>query len=111
MSDLSESIKYYRRLNDLTQAELAEHLNVKPTAVSAWELGRNKPLMDKIEMMSQLFNISKSELLGEAQGDHNVFSIFNQLNAPRQQNVYRYVKEQLEEQNNAEQHKKGDQKL
>lgn len=101
MSDLSESIKYYRKLNNLTQAELAEHLNVKPTAVSAWELGRNKPLMDKIELMSQLFNISKSELLGETQDDHNILFIFNQLNAPRQQNVYHYAKDQLEEQNKA----------
>lgn len=65
MSTLSENIKSYRKSSKLTQKELAEQLHVAATAVSAWELGRNKPLMDNIEKMSQIFNIKKSELLGD----------------------------------------------
>ena len=63
--DLSNNIRYYRKLNKLTQADLANKLDVAPTAISAWEVGRNKPLMDKIEQMSTLFNIKKSDLLGD----------------------------------------------
>ena len=63
--DLSNNIRYYRKLNKLTQADLANKLDVAPTAISAWEVGRNKPLMDKIEQMSTLFNVKKSDLLGD----------------------------------------------
>lgn len=65
MSVLSENIKFYRKQNGLTQKELAKILGVAPTAVSAWELGRNKPLMDNVEQMSETFNIKKSVLLGD----------------------------------------------
>lgn len=63
--DLANNIRYYRKLNKPTQADLANKLDVAPTAISAWEVGRNKPLMDKIEQMSTLFNVKKSDLLGD----------------------------------------------
>ncbi|HFI0150979.1 TPA: S24 family peptidase [Streptococcus suis] len=65
MPTLAENIKLYRKKARLTQKELASKLGVAPTAVSAWELGRNKPLMDNIESMALLFDIKKSMLLGE----------------------------------------------
>lgn len=49
----------------MTQADLAKELGIFSTTISAWEVGRNKPLIDKIEMMANLFNIKQSELLGE----------------------------------------------
>lgn len=65
MATLAENIKKYRKANKFTQKSLAEELGIAPTAVSAWELGRNKPLMDNVEQMASLFNISKSQLLGD----------------------------------------------
>lgn len=65
MATLAENIKYFRKQQGLTQKDLANKLSMAPTAISAWEVGRNKPLMDNIEQMAQLFNIKKSELLGD----------------------------------------------
>ncbi|QTJ49173.1 LexA family transcriptional regulator [Dolosigranulum pigrum] len=65
MTTLANNIKYYRKLNSLTQKDLADKLKIKPTAISAWELGRNKPLMDNVEKMASLFDVSKSQLLGD----------------------------------------------
>lgn len=65
MAKLGENIKNYRTSLKMTQADLADALGVFSTTVSAWEVGRNKPLIDKIEMMAQIFNVKKSELLGE----------------------------------------------
>lgn len=65
MTTLSENIKFYRKQVGLTQKTLAEKLGIAPTAVSAWELGRNKPLMDNIEQMSIIFGVKKSVLLGD----------------------------------------------
>ncbi|HFU4173904.1 TPA: helix-turn-helix domain-containing protein [Streptococcus suis] len=65
MATLAENIKYFRKQQGLTQKDLANKLNMAPTAVSSWEVGRNKPLMDNIELMSRIFNVKKSELLGD----------------------------------------------
>lgn len=73
--NLANNIKYYRKLNKLTQADLASKLDVAPTAISAWEVGRNKPLMDKIEMMSELFDIRKSDLLGDELLPNNLIMV------------------------------------
>lgn len=65
MATLSENIKRFRKQSGLTQKELAFKLGIVPTSISAWEVGRNKPLMDNIEMMAQIFNVKKSDLLGD----------------------------------------------
>lgn len=65
MATLSENIKRYRKQSGLTQKELAFKLGIVPTSISAWEVGRNKPLMDNIEMMAKIFNVKKSDLLGD----------------------------------------------
>ena len=62
---IAENIKKYRKAKGYTQNDLAKLLNVKPTTISAWEVGRNKPLMDKIEMLSNLLGVKKSDIIGE----------------------------------------------
>lgn len=107
MSILSENIKLYRKQSKLTQKELAARLGIAPTAVSAWELGRNKPLMDNIEQMAILFGVKKSILLGETLGEltspsdsllNDLTGKVVQLTSPRQRKVLTYATEQLEEQ-------------
>jgi len=43
---IGEIIRYYRRLKNYSQKELAEVLNVTESAVSAWERGLSKPGLD-----------------------------------------------------------------
>ena len=50
-------IKTLRKEHKYTQESLAKKLGVAPTAVSAWERDANKPLMDKIMMMADIFNV------------------------------------------------------
>ncbi len=54
---VGDIIKQLRKAQKMTQAELAEKLKVKPTAVSAWERNENRPLMDKISTLAELFNV------------------------------------------------------
>lgn len=54
---LSELIKHLRKEKGLTQAKLADMLGVSMTAVSSWELGKCKPLMDKVSKMAQIFEV------------------------------------------------------
>lgn len=73
---IGQKIKQLRKAHKLTQEELAKILDVKPTAVSAWELGRNKPLMDKLDMMAHYFGVPISYFFEENQikGSRNCFN-------------------------------------
>lgn len=62
---VGDLIKKLRKKNNLTQAELAKKLNVAPTAVSAWERHENRPLIDKIVMMSEMFGVPLTEFFSE----------------------------------------------
>ncbi|WP_349517293.1 XRE family transcriptional regulator [Leuconostoc mesenteroides] len=98
--DISQNIKLYRKQNGYTQVDLAKLLNVKPTAVSAWESGRNKPLMDKVTLMANIFNINISQLVGDTFEVNDINPIYSKLSTIRKKNVYRYAVDQLDEQNN-----------
>ncbi|MCC9940957.1 helix-turn-helix transcriptional regulator [Streptococcus agalactiae] len=113
MANLSDNIKYFRKQNKLTQKELAKKLKIAPTAISAWEVGRNKPLMDNIEQMASIFGIPKSKLLGDEiykiQGTvspelipstlQKITSTSSQLEHSRQLIVLNTAETQLEQQN------------
>lgn len=68
---MAKKIKHIRKQFKLTQKELADRLDVAPSAVSGWERGANNPLMDKIEMMSEMFNVPISYFFEESEvGDY-----------------------------------------
>ena len=106
MKLLAINIKKYRKLANLTQKQLADMLNVAPTAISAWEVGRNKPLMDNIEQMASIFNIRKSELLGELSPSNATLSsrvmieTYEQLNDDNKEATLEYATHLLDAQNN-----------
>ena len=59
-----ESLKQLRQKNKLTQSELAEILNLKPTAISNYESKRNEPSFDKLIALARYFDVSCDYLLG-----------------------------------------------
>lgn len=63
-NNIGQRIRYYRSENNLTQAELAGKLSVKPSAVSSWEIGRTEPNLGQLSTMSKLFGVSMDELVG-----------------------------------------------
>ena len=63
--EFKDKIKNLRKSKKMTQLELADLLNIAPTAVSAWERGANRPLMDKIVVMSDYFNVPLSYFFEE----------------------------------------------
>lgn len=57
-------IKQLRTEKGLSQAKLAERLNVHQTAVSQWEKGRTMPDIEIAQRMAELFNVTLDYLLG-----------------------------------------------
>lgn len=68
----SSRLRYYLNNNDMSQAELAQKLQVGTTTVSDWINGRKTPRMAKIDMMCQLFGCNRSDLINEAKDSHGV---------------------------------------
>ena len=67
MTELAEKIGRLRTQAKLTQAELAERLDVSRQTVSKWELGAAQPELDKIVAISELFGVSTDWLLKSPQ--------------------------------------------
>ncbi|MDO5016385.1 MAG: helix-turn-helix transcriptional regulator [Eubacteriales bacterium] len=62
---LNVNIQQARKNKKLSQAELAEILNVSRQTVSNWERGISVPDARVLEEMSQVFEVSTSTLLGK----------------------------------------------
>lgn len=54
--EFAHKFKELRLEHHYTQKEVANLLGVKPTTVSAWELGNNTPRLDMVEKISDLFD-------------------------------------------------------
>jgi transcriptional regulator with XRE-family HTH domain len=61
-----------RKAKGLSQDELGSQIKVSRQTVSKWELGETTPEMDKLILISELFNISLDELIkGKSTSDVN----------------------------------------
>ncbi len=77
---LSDKIKYTRIKKEMTQLQLANHLNIVRQTVSKWEKGLSVPDADMLVKIAELFDISVSELLDINVGnDEDSKVISNQL--------------------------------
>lgn len=61
---LKREIKSYRILNDISQEEMAQQLNVPTEDLISWEKGEKMPSDDELKILSKKFNVSVNTLLG-----------------------------------------------
>lgn len=61
---LAENIVTFRKNRGLTQAQLAEALNMTPAAVSKWETGAAVPDLDTLIALADYFRVPMDDLLG-----------------------------------------------
>ena len=62
---VGDNIKKFRLEKGMTQAQLADKLNVSEKTISSWEVNRTEPNMGNIEALSQTLGCRKSDLIGE----------------------------------------------
>lgn len=61
--NISSQIRNHRKLNDLSQDELAERIYVSRQTISNWETGKSYPDIHNLLLLSDLFRISVDELI------------------------------------------------
>ena len=57
--------RMWRKQHNLSQEQVAEKLGVARQTISKWELGETTPEMDKLIIISELYNITLDELMKE----------------------------------------------
>ena len=58
-------ISELRKAKNMTQMELADHMNISFQAVSNWERGNSMPDISKLPELAELFGVSIDEILGK----------------------------------------------
>lgn len=89
---ISSNIKRLRKERRMSQTDLAERLGIKHSAISAWEIGRNEPLMGNIEKMAIIFDVPKSEIIGDS-FINQIKESFDQEKAAELQGIVEKIKE------------------
>jgi transcriptional regulator with XRE-family HTH domain len=85
MTSIGKKISVARKINNMTQMELADKMNVSFQAVSSWERGISMPDISKLPDIVSLLGLSIDELLGK-----NAYAV----NAVISDNWDEYSKEQ-----------------
>ena len=109
---LEERIKKLRMNRNMTMQQLADLSNLTKGYISMLEKGLNpstkKPIVPSLETVQNLanaFNMTLEELLDGVEGNvslagnDSIMTIYTQLTSQRQERVYNYAEEQLNEQN------------
>ena len=106
---MADNIKRLLSAKGLNPRQLAIALDFKYTTVNDWVNAKTYPRIDKIEMLANFFNVSKSDLVEnkneEIATTSPVQSIYDQLTPPRQAKALTYLEKQLLEQKNEEETK------
>lgn len=67
--ELEEKLVDLRKKKGLSQAELAEAINVSRQAISRWEVGSAIPSADNLMWLSKFYEVSMDELMGVGTDD------------------------------------------
>lgn len=102
----ANNLRYLREKNGMDQIDLAIKLGRKSSSsVSEWEKGKYTPKIGVLNDIAEIFGVSITDLMNKdlsADGDNRdkVISMYDSLDANRQQAVYSFTEQQYNEQNN-----------
>lgn len=74
-----ENLKHFRRLNDYTQEQLAEKLNITPQHLSRIENGKSFVTAELLDSLCMIFNISPATFFYTQQEFHGDDSLFAKI--------------------------------
>lgn len=100
-----EMLDFFRQEKNMTMEELGAYLGRNKSTVSRWISGERYPKIEEVEQIVSFFDTDVETLLfgaNKIDTKKSVLSLINvvssQLNPPRQQKVYDFAENQLEEQ-------------
>ena len=86
MEQFPERLKELRESRGLTQARLAELLEVSPRGYNRWETGAAAPRLDTLVKIAEILNVTLDELVGRTEAISQV-----EIQNPKLQALYREI--------------------
>ena len=79
---ISKNLIRYRKMNNLTQMELAVALNYSDKAISKWERGESLPDIYVLSLIADFYNITVNDLISDQLGENKkIYQAENHLPA------------------------------
>lgn len=96
-----QRLKELRAEKGITLEELAKKIGTTKTTLSRYENGERSPKLQLVGLLANYFQVDMSWLSGQSdqRNSLNILPIYTQLTPDRQQKVYDFTKNELEEQN------------
>lgn len=97
---ISTNITKYRKEHGITQKELAQAIDIKPSTLSDYINLRSAPSHGVIQKIADYFAVNKSDIDTTYKDfDNSITEIYNQLDQTRQKKLYQLASYLLQEQN------------
>lgn len=87
MEGFAERLRETRAARGLTQARLAELLDVSPRVYNRWETGAAVPRLDTLVRVADILDVTLDELVGRKEPDSDTLRIRN----PELHSLYRQI--------------------
>lgn len=79
MPNIGKTIRTMRMSRGMSQADLANRIGKKRSAVGNYENGTREPDLDTIEALADAFNVSMADLLGHETDEEDLWELREQL--------------------------------
>lgn len=90
--EMADKIRKIRKKYGLSQEDLAKKLKMAASSISSWERGANKPMMDKLEKMAEMFNVPISYFFGaedaEKYADKTILPVYGHISCGNGSVIY-----------------------
>lgn len=93
----SKNLRYFMNLNNVTQNDLMNDLDLPSATVSSWVNGVRLPRMEKIQMLSNYFGINAASLINDWENDYHESLISNNTKATLFFGIDELSNEEIEE--------------
>lgn len=76
---IGQQIQYYRKMNHLSQQDLADYLHLSRQAISKWENDQTLPDLDTLSKLADYFKVSINEMMGVENKQEPYHELYHQL--------------------------------
>lgn len=77
---IAKNIKKLMEVNNVSQTDICNALNFKPSTFSDWVNAKTYPRIDKIEMLANYFGVEKSDLIEDSSAINTQFDNIYKIN-------------------------------
>lgn len=96
---IGNRISFFRKIQGVSQVELAEEVSVKQEEIAAIESGKKEPSVSKLFKISRFLKAKIEDFFPQKNSHYDLSALYPKLKKNNQEKIFRYARELLENQN------------